>query len=94
MTDILTFIKENPTAVISSVVIIGVFLYFLFETSKIEICRRIIDKALKSDDPLAELGNTKLSKLKDEYLKNLTIKTDDGLKTNVPSSEIFSEQTT
>lgn len=94
MIDILTFIKENPTAVISSVVIIGVFLYFLFETSKIEICRRIIDKALKSDDPLAELGNTKLSKLKDEYLKNLTIKTDDGLKTNVPSSEIFSEQTT
>lgn len=94
MTDILTFIKENPTAVISSVVIIGVFLYFLFETSKIEICRRIIDKALKSDDTLAELGNTKLSKLKDEYLKNLTIKTDDGLKTNVPSSEIFSEQTT
>ena len=92
MIDIITFIKDNPTAVISSVVIIGVFLYFLFETSKIEICRRIIDKALESDDPLSGLGDTKLSKLKDEYLKNLTIKPDDGLKTNIPSSEIFSEQ--
>lgn len=94
MTNILLFIKENPTAVISSVVIIGVFVYFLIESSKMKKCRKLIDKASDSEDPLATLGNSQLSKLKDSYLNSIRIKTDEGLKTNVPSSVFFSEQTT
>lgn len=94
MTNILLIIKENPTAVISSVVILCVFVYFFFESWKMRICRKLIDKASDSEDPLATLGNSQLSQLKDSYLNSITIKTDVGLKTNVPSSEFFSEQTT
>lgn len=84
MTNILLIIKENPTAVISSVVILCVFAYFFFESWKMRICRKLIDKASDSEDPLATLGNSQLSQLKDSYLNSITIKTDVGLKTNVP----------
>lgn len=78
---------------LSVIIIIGVFSYFLFQSYKMEICRKLINKANKSDNPLKALDNCKLSDLKDAYKKSICIKTANGEKSNTPASEYFSEQT-
>lgn len=85
MTDHITYL--------SVIIIVGVFLYFLFQSHKMETCRKLINKANKSDNPLNSLDNCKLSVLSNPYRKSICIKTPEGEKSNIPASEYFSEQT-
>lgn len=80
--------------IISLIVIVGVFIYFLVQSRKMIICRKFIDKANNNQDSLNALASTKMSRLKEAYQKSIKIKTDNGLKTNTPASEYFSEETT
>lgn len=73
--------------------IAGVFVYFLLQSKKMTDCTKILNKAYKSEDSLETLNNTKLEKSKDSYFKSVNIQTADGLKTNAPACEYFSEQT-
>lgn len=77
----------------SITLIIGVFIYFVFQSNKMTICTKILNKAFESENSLETLNSTKLKKSKDSYLKSINIQTFDGLKTNTPASVYFSEQT-
>ena len=76
---------------ISLAIIAIVFLYFLFQTSKIESCRRIVAKVLEGDDLMASLENSKLSAIAEAYKKCITFDVAGQKKTNIPASEFFSE---
>lgn len=76
---------------LSLAIIAIVFIYFLFQTSKIESCRRIVAKVLEGDNLMSSLENSKLSAIAEAYKKCITFDVAGQKKTNIPASEFFSE---
>ena len=76
---------------ISLAIIVIAFVYFLFQTSKLRNCRKIVDKILGGSDIIKSLQDSKLSAIADAYKKSITFDVDDKKKTNIPASEFFSE---
>ena len=70
-------------AIIGVVIVFGIMsltnLYIVFK----------IKKAIKSKDTLSELAKTKLAVLTNNYKASIIVKYDNGIKSNVPSSEYF-----
>lgn len=70
-------------AIIGVVIVFGIMsltnLYIVFK----------IKKAIKSKDTLSELAKTKLAVLTNNYKASIIVKCDNGIKSNVPSSEYF-----
>ncbi len=64
MTDYITYISLAIIAI--------VFFYFLFQTSKIANCRRIVAKILQGTDLMASLEDSKLSVIAKAYQKCIT----------------------
>lgn len=80
------------TTTISGTVIVIVFFYFAIQVFKLYKVYKLIEKVANSDNSLESLSDTKLSNLKSAYEETLLINTSEGKKTNIPSSEYFSEE--
>lgn len=76
---------------ISLAIIAGVFIYFLYQTYKIERCRKMVADVLKGEDLMASLENSKLSAITEAYKKGITFDTAGQKKTNIPASEFFTD---
>ena len=86
------FLAKYMVTIICGIVIVPIFIYYLWQSYRMEKCRKFIDKANKSDNSLDALNKSKLSSLKESYLKNIHVKTPNGDKTNIPANDCFSEQ--
>lgn len=75
---------------LSLVFIFLVFLYFLWEVLKLPRITKKIRLVADAEDTLTACENTKLSKIKDNYVSSIVIPDEKGKKTNIPSSEYFS----
>lgn len=82
----------NIITVVSCLFIVGVFVYFIIQARKLIACYKLIGDSLKADDILGSLKDSKLTDLSQQYKEIITIDTPDGKKSNIPSSEVFSEQ--
>lgn len=80
---------------ILSCVIIGVaFFWLLVNVLRIKTSgTNTIKESLGSEDTLSSLANTKLTRLAQAYKDSVKIKVNSVLKSNIPSSEFFSEFT-
>ncbi|MGL4519436.1 MAG: hypothetical protein ACRCUJ_07125 [Phocaeicola sp.] len=65
----ISIIKDHSLIIFVSLTLF-VFFYFLLNIYRMYGCRKNIPRALKSKDPLDDLNNTKLSKLKDDLPTN------------------------
>ena len=75
-----------------SLIIIGlVFLYFLREVIKVWNLYRLFNKTNKSDDSLRSLSVTKMSSILLMYERSFNVEFGPNKRTNIPSSEFFSE---
>lgn len=79
------------TTNISVAIIVLVFFFFLVQLLKLRGLYKTISKVSNSEKILEALSNSKLGVLTKSYEENLTITTTQGKKTNIPSSEYFSE---
>lgn len=75
----------------SLAIISGVFIYFLYQTSKLLICCKIVAKVLKGEDTVKSLEESKMSAIAATYQKSITFEVNGEKKTNIPASEFFSE---
>lgn len=82
----------NIITVVSCLFIVGVFVYFIIQARKLIACYKLIGDSLKADDILESLKDSKLTDLSQQYKEGITIDTPNGKKSNIPSSEVFSEQ--
>ena len=82
----------NIITVVSCLFIIGVFVYFIIQARKLIACYKLIGNSLNADDILGSLKDSKLTDLSQQYKEAITIDTPNGKKSNIPSSEVFSEQ--
>lgn len=71
---------------LSILLIVGAFIYFLLQASKMRRCYKLISKAYESDDPLQAFDNCKLSILRDTYKKSICIKTYDEVVAELKNS--------
>ena len=85
---------EINITTISSAIIISVFLYYIYEATKLLRIADKIKKANENEDELTSLTETKLKTISTEYSNSISIETQNGKKTNTPSSEFFSEFST
>ena len=74
--------------------IVGAFIYFLREVGKIKKLNKEIQSIIENENTLEALKASRLSSLADAYEKTINIQTDNGIKSNIPSSEFFSPQST
>lgn len=72
-------------------IIIIVFIYFLYQTSKLKRIRKIITNILSSEDIIKSLQESKLSTIVETYQKGLIFDSKGEKKTNIPASELFTE---
>ena len=72
-------------------VIAIVFIFFIFQASKMFRLYRNIAKANENDNVLESLESSKISTIKTAYEQSINIETPQGKKTNIPASEYFSE---
>ena len=77
----------------SLAVIAIVFLLFVLELIKLFNANRLINKGLNNEDLLASFEDSKLANLLETYNKTICIKTQNGDKSNIPSSSILNEIT-
>jgi len=82
----------NIITVVSCLFIVGVFVYFIIQARKLIACYKLIGDSLKADDILGSFKDSKLTDLSQQYKEAITIDTPNGKKSNIPSSEVFSEQ--
>lgn len=74
------------------IIILGVLLYYLFESGKQYIAYRILHDAFQSDSAIEELTESKLADLRASYSKTIDIEIGNDKKTNVPSDFYFNTQ--
>ena len=74
------------------IIIVGVLLYYLFESGKQYIAYRILHKAYQSENAIEELTNSKLANLAASYLKTIDIEIGYDKKTNTSSDFYFNTQ--
>lgn len=85
------FITNNITP-LSTGFIILVFLFFIYQALKVYKLSSILKKVNKSEDRVKALSETKrLVFILDDYKKSINIDINGEKKTNIPSSEFFSE---
>lgn len=82
------------TTNVSVAIIVLVFFFFLVQLLKLRGLYKTISKVSNSGNILEALSNSKLGVLTKSYEESLTIATTQGQKTNIPSSEYFSEDNT
>ena len=82
------------TTNVSVAIIFLVFFFFLVQLLKLRGLYKTISKVSNSGNILEALSNSKLGVLTKSYEESLTIATTQGQKTNIPSSEYFSEDNT
>ena len=68
-----------------------IFICFICQVIKVWKLYGIFDKANKSDDSLRALSATKMSQISLEYERSINVEIGSIKKTNIPSSEFFSE---
>ncbi|MBO5466934.1 MAG: MotA/TolQ/ExbB proton channel family protein [Prevotella sp.] len=85
------FIVNNIITSISIGIIFIVFIWFLYEASKMYKVYTKIEKAINSNDILKYFKQTKLSSLQTAYEQTINIVTPEGAKTNIPSSDFFND---
>ncbi|MBQ7878596.1 MAG: MotA/TolQ/ExbB proton channel family protein [Bacteroidaceae bacterium] len=83
--------RENTTT-LSLAFISLVFIYFLWEVLKLPRITKQIRLVADADDILTAIGKTRLSNIKDSYVSSFIVQSEDGDKTNIPSSEYFSSE--
>ena len=76
---------------ISTAVIVGTFLVFMYKACKVWLLYNLIKKATKDADPLAYLGKTRLAQAAQTYKESIAIEITGRKQTNTPALEIFSE---
>ena len=93
MSSIFAFLSINATIVTYIFVgfIIAAFLFYLVQAFKINRLYKKIEKANAQDAPMDYLTGRRFEKIKDLYKRSININTNTGLKTNIPSSNFFSE---
>ena len=93
MSSIFAFLSINATIVTYIFVgfIIAAFLFYLVQAFKINRLYKKIEKANAQDAPMDYLTGRRFDKIKDLYKRSININTNTGLKTNIPSSNFFSE---
>lgn len=93
MSSIFTFLSIYASLVtyIFVGIIIIVFAFYLLQAFKIHHLYKKIEIANAQDMPMDHLTGRRFDKIKDLYRKSINIKTSLGLKSNIPSSNFFSE---
>ena len=84
----------NLITIISIAVIAGFFLYYFIQAIKLYRLNKILERAITSDNSLEYLKDTKLVSLYESYKETIYFKYNDTIKSNIPSSEYFSELNT
>lgn len=77
----------------SLAIIAIVFFLFVFELSKLYNANKLINNRLRNDDLLASFVGSKLEQLCETYRKTISIKTQNGNKSNIPSSSFLNDIT-
>ena len=88
----INIIRENMALFVSLVLILVVFIYFLSEVLKLPRITNQIRSIADADDILTAIGKTRLSNIKDSYVSSFIVQSENGNKTNIPSSEYFSSE--
>lgn len=78
---------------ISMTLIVIVFSFFAFELIKLYNANKLINNCLENDNLLASFVGSKLERLCENYRKTINIKTQNGDKSNTPSSTFLSDVT-
>lgn len=79
--DIITFLALS--------VIILVFVYFIMQAFKFRTGNKLISGVIQGEDVIRSLKETVLTDKTESYIKTINIETNEGVKTNLPSSEFF-----
>ena len=92
MNSFILWLSDNAVA-ISSIVILGVFVYFLcFELIKrVRSVNRLLLKLSQQEDLIGALQGTELESYGTAFKKTINIETPEGEKTNVPAASVFNE---
>lgn len=93
MSSIFTFLSTNASYVTYAFVciIFIVFAFYLRQAFKIYLLYKKIEAANAQDEPMDFLTGRRFDKIKDLYRKSININTHVGTKSNIPSSNFFSE---
>ena len=75
----------------SASVIVLVFLLFLREEIKLYRIKEIIKKLFDATDILESMKESKIAPLAKSYHSSINVSTDNGMKSNIPSSEYFND---
>lgn len=75
----------------SLAIIAIVFFLFVFELTKLYNANKLINKRLGSEDLLASFVGSKLEQICETYRKTINIKTQNGDKSNIPSSSFLND---
>ena len=68
-----------------------IFFLFVFELTKLFNANKLINKCIRNEDLLASSVGSKLEQLCDAYRKTINIKTQNGDKSNIPSSSFLND---
>ena len=92
MNSFILWLSDNAVA-ISSIVILGVFVYFLcFELIKrVRSVNKLLLKLSQQEDLIGALQGTELESYGTAFKKTINIETPEGEKTNVPAASVFNE---
>jgi len=77
----------------SLAIIAIVFLLFVFELTKLYNANKLIKNRLRNEDHLSSFVGSKLEQLCETYRNTINIKTQNGDKSNIPSSSVFNDIT-
>ncbi len=77
----------------SLAIIAIIFLLFVFELTKLYNANKLIKNRLGNEDLLSSFVGSKLEQLCETYRKTINIKTQNGDKSNIPSSSVFNDIT-
>lgn len=92
MNSFILWLSDNAVA-ISSIVILGVFVYFLcFELiRRVRSVNKLLLKLSQQEDLIGALQGTELESYGTAFKKTINIETPEGEKTNVPAASVFNE---
>ena len=92
MNSFILWLSDNAVA-ISSIVILGVFVYFLcFELIKrVRSVNKLLLTLSQQEDLIGALQGTELESYGTAFKKTINIETPEGEKTNVPAASVFNE---
>lgn len=92
MATIITWLLTNVTWILL-IIIALVFVYFLYEVSKVHRANKMVERTFGNPDVFSALAKSKMEGLCDSYRKSININTPNGKKSNVPAAEFFNSVT-